>query len=359
MNNLTLKVTGIALYFSMMKKCTSTDIARLCGCSQTTVSRVLNAHPSVDPRTREAVLACARASGYPIRNRHGKLRIGIVFSRESTVDSFQAMALNALKDAIHRHGHRMEIVFNEDLDSLNDHPVSGAIAVTGDATLNRRWAETTILPLIRFGAKGDKANGIYSVFSDESTLVGRAVRELSRAGHRRIALFLRRSRDKDDTLSENVSEPFRRAMKKYLPDEKEILISYGEKDVSPVQRLDLLLKKKITALVVIPGDTVLELCAGIRQRNLRVPDDISIVSREFDRVLEFCDPPVSAMRPDYEAMSEAAVSMLEKALQGRPGALKDRRIPGSFIFRSSIRDLTLPPARSGAGRRRKTRIPAA
>jgi len=353
----------------MMKKCTSTDIARICGCSQTTVSRVLNNHPSVDPRTRETILACARANGYPIRSKHGKLRIGIVFSRDSAIDSFQAMALNALKDAIHRHGHRMEIIFNEDLDSLNDHPVSGAIAVTGDTTLNRRWAETTVLPLIRFGAKGDGSNGICSVFSDESTLVGRAVRELCRAGHRRIALFLRRSRDKDDTLAENVSEPFRRAMKKYLPGEKEILISYGGKDSSPVQRLDLLLEKKITALIVIPGDTALELCAGIRRRNLKIPDDISLVSREFDRVLEFCDPPVTAMRPDYEAMSEAAVSMLEKALQGQPGVLKDRRIPGSFISRGSIRESkpspkSLQPEKnrkkhSGIGRRRKTRTASA
>ena len=324
-----------------MKKCTSTDIARFCGCSQTTVSRVLNNHPSVDPRTREAVLSCARACGYPIRDKHGKLRIGIVFSRDTAIDSFQAMVLDALKNAIHRHGHRMEIVFNEDLDSLNDHPVSGAIAVTGDPTLNRRWAETTILPLIRFGAKGNSSNGIYSVFSDESTLVGRAVRELCKAGHRRIALFLRRSHDKDDTLAENVSEPFRRAIKKFLPGEKEILISYGEKNASPDERLDTLLKKKISALIVIPGDTALELCAGLRRRGLKIPEDISVVSREFEHVLEFCDPPVSAMRPDYEAMSEAAVSMLEKALQGEYDALKDRRFPGSFVLRGSIRNLTL------------------
>ena len=102
---------------------------------------------------------------------------------------------------------------------------------------------------------------------------------------------------------------------------------------------DLRNRLLFTALIIIPGDTALELCALLRRRGLKIPDDISIVSREFDRVLEFCDPPVSAMRPDYEAMSEAAVSMLENALQGRLDLLKDRRIPGSFISRGSIRNL--------------------
>ena len=336
MNNYSCKTSPACYIFSMSKKFTSTDIAHCCGCSQTTVSRVFNNHPSVDPRTREAVLACAREHGYPIRGKHGKLRIGIVFSQTSDVDAYQAMALNALKRAVGSHGHQMEIIFSEDLEALNDHPVSGAIAVSGDMSLNRRWAETTVLPLIRFGARGCASNGIYSVFSDESTLVERAVRELAAAGHRRIALFLRRSCAKDFSLAENVTNPFRKAMKRFLPEEDEILISYGRENISVAERLDSLLAKRITALIVIPGDTALELCACIRQRGLKIPDDISVVCREYDHVLEFFSPPLTAIRPDYEAMSEAAVSMLENLLRNGFEGIGDIRVPGSFIPRESI-----------------------
>lgn len=328
------------IYFpDMKKKFTSTDIAHCCGCSQTTVSRVLNNHPLVDPRTREAVLACAREHGYPIRGKQGRLRIGIVFSRTTAIDGYQAMALDALKNAVYGRGHRMEIIFNEDLESLNDHPVSGAIAVTGDMTLNRRWTETTVLPLVRFGAKSCHADGIYSVFSDESTLVERAVRELKAAGHRRIALFLRRSQAKDLSLAENVSAPFRRAMRKILPDDEEILISYGGENLSAGERLDSLLRKKITALIVIPGDTALEVCSLIKKRGLKIPHDISVISREYDRVLEYHTPPLTAMRPDYDAMSETALSMLETILNDSSAAIKDAQIPGTFIPRQSVRVL--------------------
>ena len=40
------------------------DIARLCGVSVSTVSRVLNDRPDVSPAVREAVLEAMRASNY-------------------------------------------------------------------------------------------------------------------------------------------------------------------------------------------------------------------------------------------------------------------------------------------------------
>ena len=43
---------------------TMTEIARLTGVSQPTVSRVLNGNTAVHPDIRERVLACARENGF-------------------------------------------------------------------------------------------------------------------------------------------------------------------------------------------------------------------------------------------------------------------------------------------------------
>ena len=43
---------------------TMTEIARLTGVSQPTVSRVLNGNQAVNPEVRERVMACAKAHGY-------------------------------------------------------------------------------------------------------------------------------------------------------------------------------------------------------------------------------------------------------------------------------------------------------
>lgn len=195
------------------------------------------------------------------------------------------------------------------------------------------------MPLIRFGAQSSHESGIYSVFSDESTLVERAVRELRSAGHNRIALFLRRSRVKDLSLAENVTGPFRRVMREFQFSEDEIPISYGQENETVEERLDLLLRKGISALIVIPGDTALEVCSLIKKRRLKIPDDISVISREYDHVLEYHTPPLTAMRPDYEAMSKTALSMLETILVDRSAMVRDVKIPGTFIPRQSVRVL--------------------
>ncbi|HLI09052.1 MAG TPA: LacI family DNA-binding transcriptional regulator [Ktedonobacteraceae bacterium] len=48
----------------MTSKLTIRDIARLAGVSKSTVSRVLNAHPKVDPETRERVLSVMKEHGF-------------------------------------------------------------------------------------------------------------------------------------------------------------------------------------------------------------------------------------------------------------------------------------------------------
>ena len=45
------------------------------------------------------------------------------------------------------------------------------------------------------------------------------------------------------------------------------------------------------------------------------------------------------MRPDYEAMSETAISMLETILTNRSAMVRDVKIPGTFISRQSVRVL--------------------
>lgn len=49
---------------AMATKLTIRDIARLAGVSKSTVSRVLNAHPKVDPETRERVLSVMQEHGF-------------------------------------------------------------------------------------------------------------------------------------------------------------------------------------------------------------------------------------------------------------------------------------------------------
>ena len=230
----------------------------------------------------------------------------------------------------------MEIVFNEDLSVLGSRALSGAVSVSGDCRLNQKWSEFTTLPLVRFAALSAHSDNIYSVFTDEEPLWRELLGILRLNGHQRIGLLLRRNREQDEALHENLGRLFQQLMLGWGMTAPEEFVSYAEPGISLQERLKQLLEKRVTALIVIPGDTALEVCAELRKRNLRVPDDLSLVTRDFAGVTEFWDPPLTVLRPDYTRLSVSALDLLERLARGETPA-EDVAIPGELILRESVR----------------------
>ena len=311
-------------------------VARVAGVSQATVSRVLNNHPTVDERTRRAVLAAAAELGYSMRIRGKNLRVGIVMSKNTPIGSYQAMALSALKADVYRRSWQLEILFNEDLAVLGSRALSGAVSISGDRDLNSRWSEFTTLPLVRFAARSSHSDNIYSVYTDEEPLWRRMLKQLHDFGHRRIGLLLRRSRSADAVLYENYGELFPRLMARFGLAGADEFVSYGGEGIPLAERLDALLARGVTALIVIPGDTALEVCAVLRTRGIRIPDDLSLITRDYAGVAEFWEPPLTVLRPDYGAQSVLALDLLERLVRGERD-MADIAVPGTLVLRESVR----------------------
>ena len=98
---------------------TMTEIARLTGVSQPTVSRVLNGNTSVNPEVREKVLACAREHHFQPNAMarslvgSGTKLIGVVLTDIS--NSFFADLEKYMEQAAREKGYSL-ILFNSDYD---------------------------------------------------------------------------------------------------------------------------------------------------------------------------------------------------------------------------------------------------
>ena len=96
-----------------------TEIAKLTGVSQPTVSRVLNGNQAVNPEVRERVLACAREHNFQpnviARSLAGSrtMLIGLVFTDIS--NSFFADLEKYLEQEAKKNGYSV-ILFNSDYD---------------------------------------------------------------------------------------------------------------------------------------------------------------------------------------------------------------------------------------------------
>lgn len=160
---------------------------------------------------------------------------------------------------------------------------------------------------------------------------------LHKKGHRRIGLILGRTREQEEHLLVKTGIAFPEILKKSGIEEPEKLVSYL--DGSSIQtRLNSLLKQEPTALVVIPGDTALEVCGELNRQGLKIPDDISILSREYDNVSEHLLPPMTTIRPGYAEMSVEALNLLEQMIAHKTPK-GDIACPGYLIERESVKQL--------------------
>ena len=99
------------------KKITSTDVARAAGCSQSTVSKVMNNHSHVSEFLRQKVVEQARKLNYHLM--HGKLqRVALILPSpwRFRLDGYVSALLNALVYVLNQQNIRMEIVLENDAE---------------------------------------------------------------------------------------------------------------------------------------------------------------------------------------------------------------------------------------------------
>jgi len=83
----------------------------------------------------------------------------------------------------------------------------------------------------------------------------------------------------------------------------------------------LLDKGDFTALVCGNDESALGALRALRERGLRVPDDISVVGFDDYYAVQFNNPPLTTMRQDYPALSRFGIENLIAPIEdpGKPG----------------------------------------
>ncbi|MCD8104870.1 MAG: LacI family DNA-binding transcriptional regulator [Lachnospiraceae bacterium] len=105
--------------------------------------------------------------------------------------------------------------------------------------------------------------------------------------------------------------------------------------------VDLVLPKILpTAFMCNCDESAFRLVRALRERGLRVPQDISVVGFDDDIFAELCEPQLTTVAVNTEEMGRMAVEDIVHCMttpEVREG--KVERIPGRLIIRDSVRDL--------------------
>ena len=324
------------------------DIAAHAGVSEATVSRVLNGKPGVSVTTRQHVLTALDVLGYERPPRLRQQRAGLIglIIPELTNPIFPAFA-EVIEGALAMHGYTAVLCtqtpggITEDdyLEMLLERGVSGIIFVSGlhadsrsDCARYMRLIERGLPIVLINGYRADIPAPFVS--NDDTVSMEMAVGHLVDLGHRRIGLAPGQERFRPSIRK---TEGFRRGMRQHLgvTDLTGLIVSTlftvegGHAAAQP------LLDQGCTAICCGSDIMAIGVIRAVRQRGLRVPEDVSVVGFDDSPLTAYLDPPLTTIRQAVREMSLAAVSTLLEEIGGGRAPRTELIYRPELVVRSS------------------------
>ena len=312
------------------------DIAKACGVSVSTVSRVLNNHPDVSRSVREKVSSTVERLGYIPNNSARDLvrsqsdNIGVVVRGQDNL-FFSAM-VKTISREIESRGYTMVLHF---IGSDDDEVMAGAILerekkLRGLIFLGGRFdysAETLApvgVPFVCctytncFGTLDEKDYSSVSI--DDYMTAYRAVRTLIDLGHKRIAVVAPATDDR--SISELRYKGYRAALEDGgLDFDPELLVeTEGFFEMPKAYEGTVKLAERgteFTAVFALSDTTALAAMKALEDCGRKVPEDCSVIGIDGLTVSEYSNPTLTTMVQPVEEMGRQSVAILADMIEQR------------------------------------------
>lgn len=331
------------------------DIARMCGVSVSTVSRVLNGHQDVSDDMRSRILKVIEQSGY-IPNNSAR---NLVCSSTDTIalvvrgvsNPFFTRIIKGLEQEVYRRGYSIALhQINSDEDELKTACVlSAARKLLGIVLLGGRFNYTQEdiarlnVPFVcctytnTFGSLDPAAYS--SVAVDDKREASNAVRYLYARGHRKIAALV--ARETDTSISELRFAGYKEALREcglsFDPALVECTGSFDMADAyAAMQRL--MERASFTAVFTIADAMAIAAIKAIADKGLRVPEDCSVVAIDGLELSRYTIPTLTTLEQPADEMAGKSAEILIGLIEGKA---QNRHItlPTALREGGSVRDI--------------------
>jgi LacI family transcriptional regulator, repressor for deo operon, udp, cdd, tsx, nupC, and nupG len=317
------------------------DIAVQAGVSEATVSRVINGKQNVSPATRQAVLTALDVLGFerPLRTRQRSAGLVGLITPELDNPIFPAFA-QVIERTLTMRGYTPVLCTqipggateDEFTGMLSERGVAGIVFVSGmhaDTTAKpdryQRLIERNLPIVLINGYVPGIAAPFFSV--DDRAAMHLAVRHLTALGHERIGLAVGQVRYFPVVRK---LEGFKDAIGVAGPNvegriEHSLFAFEGGQSAGAA-----LINQGCTAIVCGSDMMALGAVRAVRDRGLRVPEDISVVGFDDSPLIAFTDPPLTTVRQPVAQMASAAARTLLDGIAGVPATT------GEFMFQPEL-----------------------
>lgn len=333
---------------SIMAKQTTTlaQVAKIAGVSQMTASRALNDRPGVSQETRDAVLRIAADIGYAVNRSAQKLSggrnriIGIITPMLD--NQFVSELIQGIGRAARAARYEIIVytIFDEDrathegVIGLMQQFADGVVSILPQEAAYFAALAATHIPIVVIDQRGT-LNSYPSVAVDNYGGASMAVDHLAGLGHTRIAFISgneaiegvrERQRGYVDTLA-----------RLGLGFDAQLLVAGDLSQLKAYEAAsDLLeLPNPPTAIFTANDLSAFGVITAVREKGLRVPDDISVIGFDDIPMALQVHPPLTTIRQPFQQMARSAVTTLLAMMEGSETGSPRITLPAELVVRGS------------------------
>ena len=342
------------------KRISIRNVAARAGVSPATVSNVLNGRQgAATPEVAERVQAIARELGYEVDRvasqlRTGKARVVTVLVPSLDNPYFSAVIASLERcvqdegyDIIVASSNENEEVERSRLSALLSWRPSGVVIIPNDD----RFATRTLLDdvgvpyvvvdRITEGFEGD------TIGSDNFSAGRRAAEHLLEYGHSNALVVATTTRIAN--IRERCAGIVQVFEEAGLPAPPIVEVGQTFETVAEGLQRWFAAHERPTAVIALTNFGTLGVLADMAQRNIRIPEDISLVGFDDYAWMRATAPPITAMRQDVERIAAEAWATIRARMDNPAAIARHVRLPCELILRNSTKRIGLPIRRIATG----------
>lgn len=327
------------------------DIAAKLNISVSTVSRALKDNPEISTVTRQKVQELAKTLGYkpnPIAvalKTQKSHTIGIVVPQ--IVNTFFATVVKKVEEIADQYGYNVLVASSNESFKKEKKNIEVFLANRTDGIILSISRDTTSyehikdiqdrgVPLVLFD-RTTKEIEVSKVIADDADAAFRIVQHLIRGGAKRIAII---TGPEQLSIGKNRMKGYLKAMSAYkLPIQDDLIIRCDDFSVKAAQEATeklLNMETRPDAIFGINDDMAIGAIEAIKEKKLRIPEDIAIFGFSNTKRSRYMNPSVSTVNQFPEKVGEVAAELLfEQILKPAQSEIREVVVGSELIIRES------------------------
>lgn len=316
-------------------------IAKQCGVSTATVSKALHDQKDISEETKQRIREMADKLGYYPNaaarslKTHRFYNIGVLFTEEIGIGlthEFFSGVLNGLKVEAEKQGYDITFInTSEENRKMTYYEHCRYRNFEGVAIVNADFTEPKVqelmdgeIPVVTIDYRRP---GCASVNSDNARGMEDLIRYAYRKGHRKIAYIHGQWGRPVTTIRVDAYRKTLRELGMEIREEYIREAEYVDIEKVAAETVTLLELEDAPTCIIYPDDTAY--LGGrnvIRERGLRIPEDISVMGYDGTKVSQLLSPRLTTIRQDAETIGGKAAESLIRMIEHKDTGAEPERI---------------------------------